>query len=77
MSTSILRKGFSERVTTNWSCEIYTITNTMEDTNPSSQLKTFPVKFTEAILESSKLTKTRKRSINNELEVRQSEIILN
>ena len=77
MSTSDLRSLFSRRVTTKWSYEIYTIINTMEGVNPSFKLKNFPVNFDEAILESSKLTKTRNRNINNKLEVRQSEVILN
>ena len=54
--TADLKKTFSKSDTTNWSCKLYKITETVNDTLASFKINNLPERYNESLLKKTDLT---------------------
>ena len=65
--TADLKKTFSKSDTTDWSYNLYKITETIKDTIPSYRLDNLPERYNEALLKKTNLTMKENKSVMKKL----------
>ena len=69
--TSDIRKVFSKGDSTNYSCNLYTITEVIHDTIPTYRINYLPERYNENLLRPTKLTLEEKNKVIKELNIYQ------
>ena len=64
-----LKKTFSKRDTTNWSFELYKITEIINDTIPSYKIDNLPESYNESLLKKTDLTMTENKDVMKKLNI--------
>ena len=67
--TADLKKTFSKSDTTNWSYELYKITETVNDAIPSYKINNLPERYNESLLKKTDLTTKENHSVMKKLNI--------
>ena len=67
--TSDLKKTFSKSDTTNWSYNLYKITEIINDTKPSYKIDSLPERYKESLLKKTELTLKENKDVMKKLNI--------
>ena len=65
--TADIKRTFSKADSTNWSYNLYKITEIIDDTIPSYKLNNYPERYNEALLQKSKLSLSENNKVMKKL----------
>ena len=68
--TADLKKTFSKSDTTNWSYELFKITEIVNDTIPSYKIDNFSERYNESLLKKTELTLTQNKDVMKKLNLK-------